>query len=65
MKIFRNLMVGLLAISLMLGTLSGCEKRGKCEGCGQTETLTKFVRSNGTEEWYCSDCYRMAKLIYS
>lgn len=53
----------ILLVVLMLFSLAGCAHKGKCDSCGQTETLKKFVEDDGDEMWYCSDCYRMAKLF--
>ncbi len=43
--------------------LAGCSKKGECEECGQYESLKKYVTENGDENWYCEDCYRLAKFF--
>lgn len=63
MKIYKRIIVCLLTTILMLATLSGCGKHGKCEQCGQDEKLKEFTDSYGNSSWYCEDCYRMAKLF--
>ena len=63
MKNTKKYLAIFFLIIFMLIALSGCGKRGECEECGQTETLTKFVDTDGDIHWYCNDCYRMAKLF--
>ena len=53
----------ILLTVLLLFTLTGCAHTGKCDSCGQTETLKKFVEDDGDVMWYCEDCYRLAKLF--
>lgn len=47
----------------MLFTITGCEKTGECDGCGQNEKLNEYVTRNNTTRYYCDYCYNMAKLI--
>lgn len=63
MENFKRIMAALLLIALMFVTLSGCGKHGKCEGCGQTESLNKFEEYDGDVRWYCDTCYQMAKVF--
>ena len=63
MKISKKRMAIFFLTIIMLIVLSGCAKRGKCEECGQVETLNKFVEDDGDIRWYCDDCYRLAKLF--
>lgn len=63
----RIISVCLVVVMLfsLAATLGGCAKKGKCEECGQTETLKKFVERNGDVSWLCGDCYKLYKLLYS
>ena len=61
----KRLISILLAVAMLLCmafAMSGCGKRGECEECGQTETLTKYV-SHGDTYWLCKDCSRMYKML--
>ncbi len=58
----RNLLViGTLLVTALL--LVGCSKTGKCEECGQTEKLKKYVLSDGDTEYVCEDCSRWMKML--
>lgn len=63
MKNFKTRIVTLCLAVLMLLSISGCAKRGECDGCGQNEKLREFVQDNGKTYWYCDDCYRIAKIF--
>lgn len=51
-----------LALTAIL--LTGCAKVGKCESCGQKETLKKLTVA-GETAWVCNDCYSLLKLFSS
>lgn len=65
MKIKRIIAAALVICMLlcMACLLTGCSKRGKCDECGQTETLKKYVDHSGDTLWLCSDCTRIAKMF--
>ncbi len=63
MKILKKSAVIFMILALLTLGLSGCDKRGACEECGQVETLKKFVEDDGDEHWLCNDCYRLYKLF--
>lgn len=62
MKKVKYLIV-IVVMGLMMLTMASCGKTGACDNCGQNESLKKFTDSYGNENWYCDDCYRMAKLF--
>ena len=62
----KRLVTFVLIVCLLLTavfTLSGCAKRGVCDGCEQTEKLEKYVDTDGEVYWYCDDCMSWAKLF--
>lgn len=62
-KAFRLVIIIVLAISFVF-LVSGCAKRGKCDNCGQTEKLNRYVDpGNGTVYWLCDACYNLAKMF--
>lgn len=63
MKNLKIRIVTLFLAVLILVSISGCSKRGMCDGCGQDEKLNEFVQDNGKVYWYCDDCYRIAKIF--
>lgn len=65
MKI-KKIVALILVVCMLLSMaclLTGCAKKGTCEECGQTETLKKYIDSDGDTHWFCEDCTRMAKLF--
>ena len=65
MKI-KQIVALILVVCMLLSAvclLAGCAKRGQCEECGQTETLKKYVDSDGDTHWLCADCTKLAKLF--
>lgn len=63
-KTIIKIIVLIVVVLLALALFTGCAKKGKCEECGQYESLNKFVERDGTVHWYCDTCYRFAKLFY-
>ena len=65
MKIKRITALLLVVCMLLCAAfaLTGCAKKGKCEECGQTEKLKKYVDSDGDPHWLCEDCTKFAKLF--
>lgn len=58
------IIVTVIVIALILTGCSSNEKTGRCESCGQTEKLYKYVApSTGDVYWYCQTCYNLAKLF--
>lgn len=54
----------LLIVCLLLTaafTLTGCAKRGECDGCGDTAKLEKFVDPGGETHWFCENCMKLAQ----
>lgn len=55
-----------LLLVVLLGTaslLTACGHTGNCEECGQTAKLSKFKFRDGTVEWLCDDCTKIAKFF--
>ncbi len=63
----RVIAVFLLLIMLigMVFMLTACGRVGECEECHQSEKLTKFEFRDGSVEWLCDDCLRMAKYLWA
>ena len=63
----RVIAVFLLLVMLlgMVSMLAACGHIGECEECHQRERLTKFRFSNGSVEWLCDDCLRIAKRVWA
>lgn len=63
----KKRLISIFLAAVMLLTLAfamgGCGKKGECEECGQTETLTKYVSHGGDTYWLCKDCSRMYKML--
>ena len=56
-----------LLLIMLLGMVSmlTCGRVGECEECHQREKLTKFKFRDGSVEWLCDDCLRMAKYFWA
>ena len=55
-----------LLLIMLLGMVSmftACGRIGECEECHQRESLTKFRFEDGSVEWLCDDCLRIAKFF--
>lgn len=64
-KNIKILILVILCVSSLL-VLTGCDARkvGKCDFCGQTERLNRFVYENlGEVYYYCDTCFKLAKLF--
>lgn len=61
----RVIAVFLLLIMLlgMVSMFTACGRIGECEECHQRESLTKFRFGDGSVEWLCDDCLRIAKFF--
>ena len=65
MKI-KKIVTLILVVCILLCAVcvfTGCAKKGKCEECGQNETLREYVDSDGDTHWLCSDCTKLAKMF--
>ena len=60
--IVKKICIFLAGLVLLL-SLGACGRVGKCEECGQNESLKAYTRRNGNVVYLCDDCYRTAKLI--
>lgn len=58
----KRLILILAILASVVAMCAGCAAmaKGVCDGCGQTEKLSKF----GYVYHYCDDCIRFAKLLY-
>ena len=66
MKKFITIVVIIALTLTAVLTLTGCSKVGICEGCGQRESLVKYIYPEEYGEdpiWVCNDCYRFLKIF--
>ena len=63
-------LTAVLLIFVMILALTGCEKRGICESCGQEEVLSEytFIRGDGIHDqgevvYLCDYCRQWYKLM--